>query len=123
MKTTSAILSIFFCVFSLASAAEPAKEESAAITRNLNAVISESREDFVKNGEPAFQKLTQEQLVAVSDRFKHRLEEGYETTYLGEFNQQSYRVTLWRLRFKDGKDDALASLSMKDGKIGGFFLR
>jgi len=123
MKTTIAILSIFFSFFSLAKAAEPAKEESAAVTRLIDAVISDDLGDFIKDGEPAFQKLTQEQLSAVSAQLKPRLENGYDTTYLGALTQQGYQVTLWRIRFKDGKDDALATLSMKDGKVGGFYLR
>lgn len=123
MKTTVAVLSFFLCLFSVVKAAEPTKAESEAFTRLMNSIISEAREDFIKDGEPAFQKLTQEQLSAVSAQLKPRLEEGYETTYLGALTRQGYHVTLWRIQFKDGKDDALATLSMKDGKVGGFFVR
>lgn len=123
MKATIAILYTLFCFFSLAKAAEPGKESLAAITRLIGAVISDNLGDFAKDGEPAFQKLTQEQLSAVSAQLKPRMEKGFETTYLGELSQKGYHVTLWRIRFKDGKDDALATLSMKDGKVGGFFIR
>ena len=123
MKTALAILSALFCNLSPAKAAEPAKEESTAFPRLVNAVVSDNLEDFIKDGEPAFQKLTQEQLSAVSAQLKPRFEKGYETSYLGELTQKGYHVTLWRIRFKDGNDDALATLSMKQGKVGGFFIR
>ena len=33
------------------------------------------------------------------------------------------QVTLWKLSFKDGGDDALATLSLKDGKVGGYWIK
>jgi hypothetical protein len=66
--------------------------------------------------------LTKPQLEGVSKQIGPRLQQGYDTQYLGELNQHGYVVHLWRLRFKDGKDDLLATLSVKDGKAGGFYL-
>jgi hypothetical protein len=42
---------------------------------------------------------------------------------LGDVKQNGDHVTLWKLTFKDGSDDALVTLSAKDGKVGGFFIR
>jgi hypothetical protein len=44
-------------------------------------------------------------------------------TYLGDLNQGGYQVTLWRIRIKSSSDDLLATLSMKDGKVGGFWIK
>jgi hypothetical protein len=52
-----------------------------------------------------------------------RFKAGYTATYLGDLNQKGFKITLWRLRFTDGGDDALATLSLKDGKIGGFWIK
>ncbi|MEH2102821.1 MAG: hypothetical protein V7K76_24360 [Nostoc sp.] len=41
---------------------------------------------------------------------------------MGNLKQQGYQVYLWKLTFLDGGDDVLARLSLKDGKIGGFWL-
>ena len=46
-----------------------------------------------------------------------------DVKYLGDMRQQGYHVTLWRLRFKDGSDDALATLSMKGDKVGGYWIK
>ena len=51
-----------------------------------------------------------------------RAKAGYDASYLGELNQHGFVVHLWRLRFESGGDDTLATLSVKDGKVGGFFL-
>jgi hypothetical protein len=37
-------------------------------------------------------------------------------------NQQGYTVYLWKLEFKDGKDDVLVTMAVRDGKVGGFWL-
>jgi hypothetical protein len=78
---------------------------------------------FVANGDSAFQQLKQEQFAAVAAQLSPRLKAGYELTYLGELRQQGCHVTLWRVRFSDGGDDALATLSLKAGKVGGFWIR
>ena len=49
-----------------------------------------------------------------------RTGKGYDTQYLGELNQHGYKVHLWSLRFKDGSDDVLTTLCLKDGKAGSF---
>ena len=46
---------------------------------------------------------------------------GYDSSFLGELNQKGFEVYLYRLRFKDGGDDMLATPSLKDGKVGGSF--
>ena len=46
---------------------------------------------------------------------------GYDITFLGELNQHGYQVFLYRLRFKDGGDDILGTMSLKDDKVGGIY--
>jgi len=36
---------------------------------------------------------------------------------------QGFAVYTWKMEFKDGNDDVLIFLALKDGKIGGFWLR
>ena len=62
-------------------------------------------------------------LERVSKELEPRARQGYEAQYLGELNRKGYKVHLWRLKFKDGGDDALATLSVKDGKAGNFLLQ
>jgi hypothetical protein len=48
---------------------------------------------------------------------------GYEVTYLGDLKQRGSAGTLWRVSFKDGSDDALGGMSVKNKKIVGFIIK
>jgi len=78
---------------------------------------------FIANGDSAFHNLPKEQFDSVATQLAPRLKAGYEITYLGQLEQRGFHVTLWKVSFKDGQDDALATLSLKDGKVGGFWIR
>ena len=65
--------------------------------------------------------LTKTQFDASSDIIKPKLDGGYEMTSLGELNQRGFEVYLYRLRFKNGSDDMLGTLSLKDGKVAGIY--
>ena len=51
-----------------------------------------------------------------------RFETGSQATYFGQLGRNGYAVHLWKIEFDTG-DDLLAEVSLKDGKVGGFFLR
>jgi hypothetical protein len=67
--------------------------------------------------------LSKEVFEKVVAQFAPRQKKGYTASYFGEVKKKGYRVFVWKLSFKDEGDDVLAELSMKDEKIGGFFLR
>ena len=105
-----------------ASAEAPGAE--ASLKRMLTALESASFDAFVADGEEGFREaLKKTTFDAVSAQMAPRLKVGYAATYLGTLNQVGYAVHLWKLVFKDGKDDVLARISTKDGRVGGFFLQ
>jgi hypothetical protein len=126
---TKFIRSIVFAVALLVgdsavlSAAESSKEDAATTTRLITALMKSDYEAFLANGEGSFVQIKREQFEAASAQIRPKLQAGHEVSYLGELQQKGFRVTLWRIRFKDGSDDALASLSMKADKVGGFWIR
>ncbi len=90
----------------------------------LSATISDNYDAFVSVCDNTMKAaITKTQLDAVSSQVAPRAKDGYDPQYLGELNQRGFAVHLWRLRFKAGGDDVLATLSVKDGKAGGFYLR
>lgn len=90
----------------------------------LAATQAGSLADFTAAGDASFRSgMTQTMLDGVSAQFAPRLKQGYTSTFFGSLNQQGYTVYLWKLEFKDGKDDRLVTMAIKDGKVGGFFLR
>ena len=106
-------------------AAADAPSEAAAISAKLFAAIENAdHAAFVADGDVVFQqKLRPEQFTAFAAQLAPMLKVGHEVTYLGELQQKGFRVTLWKLSFKQGGDDLLATLSLKDGKVGGFWIR
>ncbi len=124
MKT---IREIFFVLFFLTSfalhAADNAQAEkifksllAAQTARDYDAFVADA-DDKVKAA------LTKTQFDAASDLINKRTSGGYETTFLGELNQHGYQVFLYRLRFKDGGDDMLCTMSLKDDKVGGIYFK
>jgi hypothetical protein len=104
-------------------AAEPQKEDAAIAAKLITAIEKSDYEAFVTDGEGPFKQLKKEQFDSVAAQVAPKLQAGHEVSYLGDLKQKGYHVTLWKVSFKDGSDDALATLSIKDGKVGGFFIR
>lgn len=104
-------------------AAEPAPEAKTQSDKLIAAIAAADYAAFVADGDAAFKGLKKEVFDAVASQLVPRFRAGCEVTYLGEMKQLGYQVTLWKLSFKDGGDDALATLSMKDGKVGGYWIR
>lgn len=104
--------------------AETAAAPEATYKQMLAALQSGSVDQFVAEGDAAFKAaMTKPMLEHVSGRLAPRLAKGYTSTYLGRLSQQGFAVHLWKLEFKDGGDDVLVTMSVKDGKVGGFWLR
>lgn len=106
-----------------APAAEPPNEDAALSAKLFKAIEKSDYEAFITDGESPFKQLKKAQFETVSAQLAPKLKAGSEVSYLGELKQKGYRVTLWKITFKDGSDDALATLSVKNGKIGGFWIR
>ena len=110
-------------MLALMQGAEPTPDSLNASNKLLAAISSGDFAAFVADGNDAFKGLKKEQFDSVCSQLGPRFKAGYQVTYLGDLNQKGYQVTLWRLRFSDGGDDFLASLSLKDGKVGGYWIK
>jgi hypothetical protein len=90
----------------------------------LAATQANSLPDFVAAGDAAFQAgMTKPMLDSLSRQLGPRLRQGHTASFLGMLNQQGYTVYLWKLEFNDGKDDVLVTIAVRDGRVGGFWLR
>ncbi|HEY4300163.1 MAG TPA: hypothetical protein VGM73_04780 [Candidatus Didemnitutus sp.] len=104
--------------------AEPDKSTQVIFKTLMAATVSNNYDGFIAECDSSLQAaITKRMLQRVSKELEPRARQGYEAEYLGELNQNGYQVHLWRLRFKDGGDDALATLGVKDGKAGKFLLQ
>jgi hypothetical protein len=121
-------LSVVLALAASGVLAQAPTQSSAALETTLKnmltALQTNSLPDFVAAGDASFKSgMTREMLAGVSGQFGSRLAGGYTTTFLGTLNQQGYTVYLWKLVFKDGQDDRLITMAVRDGKVAGFFLR
>ena len=104
--------------------AQPPAGMDTALKNMLSALQAGSVTDFVAAGDANFKAgMTQAMLDQVRSQLGPRLARGYTSTFLGSLREQGYTVLLWKLEFKDGNDDRLITMAVKDGKVAGFFLR
>jgi hypothetical protein len=121
----AAILTLAALVLSgiLCRAADGPPAVEPAFQKIVDAMTSDNYEMFIADGDAAFRGLKREAFESVVAQLGPRFKAGFETTYLGELRQQGFDVSLWRFRFKDAGDDMLGTLSLKDGKVGGFWIK
>ena len=51
------------------------------------------------------------------------MQTGYELTYFGELQQLGMTTHLWKVSYVKGPDDSLVRLTLKDGKVAGFWVQ
>ena len=124
MKSLISIITIAIIASTPIRAEETPEEAKTSATALITAIVDKDHAAFKAQGDEMFSKaLTKEIFDDVHAKLAPRIKAGYEMTYLTELTRQGQKVTLWKLTFKDGGDDALATLSMKDGKVSGFFIQ
>ena len=125
MKKLIKSVIIAAAVFMTVSASAEPDQPTQTIFKNLMAAtVSNNYDGFIAECDAAMKAaLTKPMLEGVSKQIEPRAKQGYDAHYLGELKQRGYKVHLWRLSFNDAGDDVLATLSVKDGKAGGFYLR
>ena len=126
MKTiiqTALLIAIFLSCSFMLHAADSAQAEkifksllAAQTAKDYDAFLADATDNLKA-------ALTKTQFDASSDFMIKRTGGGYDTTFLGELNQHGYQVFLYRLRFKDGGDDMLGTMSLKDDKVGGIYFK
>lgn len=105
-------------------ATEPPGKATQILKTLLAATKSGDYERFMAPANAPFRAgITKEKFMAVSEQLAPRLKKGYEATYLGKLDQLDYDVYLWKLQFSDGGKDDLVKLSIKNGKVGGFWIQ
>ncbi len=92
-------------------------------SKMIRAIEKADYDAFVADGDATFKQIKKELFDTVAAQLAPRFKGGYDVSYLGELRQHGHHITLWKISFKDGGDDVLASLGMKDGKVSGFFVR
>jgi hypothetical protein len=117
-------LALFLGITAQIGWAQAPPDVETLLKKMLTATESGSRSAFVADGDASFQTdITPPMFGSFSAQFAPRLKRGYTTTFVTQLHQEGYSVYVWKVEFKDGGDDLLFTLAVKDGKVGGFFLR
>ena len=127
MKSNAIRIALFIVTFSICSFALHAADSSQAEKIFKSLIAAQTAKDydaFVADADDKLKAaLTKTQFDAASNFMIKRTSGGYDTTFLGELNQHGYQIFLYRLRFKDGGDDVLGTMSLKDDKVGGIYFK
>ncbi|CAN5399715.1 hypothetical protein BH09VER1_BH09VER1_08920 [soil metagenome] len=117
-------LLILFFLTILSLHAEEMAAGNAIFQQLIKAQMAKDYEAFVADGTLELKAaLSKTQFEAASDLMSKRCAVGYDLTPLGELKQKGYEIYLYRLRFKDGSDDMLGTLTLKDGKVAGIYFK
>lgn len=105
-------------------AADPPPAVQKIFDKIINAIKANDRDAFVADGTDAVKENTTKELMEnLSKQLGSRLKKGYQATYLCQLKQAEHEVYLWKTTYKDEGDDVVIRISMKDGKVAGFFLQ
>jgi hypothetical protein len=122
IKFAITVTSLF--LFPTIAPAGPDQATQTVFQKLMAATVSNNYDAFIAECDPAMKAaLTKPMLEEVRELIAPRAQQGYDAQYLGQMRKQGYQVHLWCLRFKDGGDDILATLSVNNGKAGGFYLK
>jgi len=126
MKKVFFMFVIFgFPFFAATGFAYASKDNSAAdiiLTKILKAVENNDLGNFFAEGDNQFKvSVTKQMFDNMNATIGSRMKKGYKVVSLGTLNQQGYQLYLSKLVFKDGGDDILARLVLRNGKVAGMW--
>ncbi len=116
-----AVAVVLAAIVQAASAQAPSPFEDT-MKRMLSAAQSNALDDFVAQADPAAKLNLSRQMEEISQELGARLKQGYAATYWGSLNQEGYEVHVWKLKFRDGRDDYLLTMAVKDRKVAGMWV-
>jgi hypothetical protein len=99
-------------------------QHEKTLTRMFDAVQSKSYDKFIADGETWFKaNFTTKMFDDLARQLGPRLQQGYSLTFLTALNRQEHVGYAWKLAIKGGKEDYIATLFIKDGRVSGFMVR
>lgn len=125
MKTTLLALSTLMSATLGTFAEESPKDESLILGTLLEATQNNDLQKFGSVCDETMKAaMTKETLAEVSGQISPLMKDGYKKNYMGVLNRGVVKTYYWKIDYeKDGVPDMLAELSIRDGKVAGFFIR
>ncbi len=115
---------VFVVASGTGQAQMPLRSYYTTFDQMIGAIKTRTYDRFIADGDDRFRSgFTRKMFEELSARLGPRLEQGYTSTFLTTLHQQDYMVYLWKLAFKDGRDEFTVSLFIKNGDVTGFVTR
>ncbi len=118
-----ALLTAFVFTTTTEAASTGGAADQPVVHQLLNAMAQNDYQAFIGQGTTEFGAITQQQFSEVANSISPRLKQGYTVQHLGNLRQQGLDISVWKISFSDQGDELLATLNVRNGKVGGFFLR
>jgi hypothetical protein len=95
----------------------------ATMKNLLEATKNRSYDAFMADADDVFRaEVSKQNFDGVCGQVSGRLRQGYRTVYLGKLKQAGGMAYVWRVEFKDGQDELLMRLDIRQGKVAGAML-
>jgi len=102
----------------------PLRQFDTTLKQMLDAIQTKSYDSFVAIGDARFKGgFTQTKFEELARQIGPRLQQGYSVTFLTTLRQRDYMVLIWKITFKDARDEFLISMAIRDGNVIGFMIR
>ncbi|MCK8516907.1 hypothetical protein M0534_11310 [Methylonatrum kenyense] len=108
---------------SVAHAESAPEDADAHLAQLIEALKGGEHDDFISNGNDAFQSnLSETMFDSVQQHLGRRFADGYELRYLSKIDQYGMAVHVWSIHFEDGEGDLITRLAIDPrGEIGGIW--
>lgn len=118
------VFAIVMAAAAPAGAVDPDPKVKKIFDKMVAAIQTNDRDAFVANGTDTVKDgVTKEVMDAVHKLHGARLKKGFEAAYLCQLKQEGVQHHLWKVTFKDGGDDLVIRVGLKDGKVATFLFQ
>ena len=117
-----ACVTFILAVMTTGAVAQAPQPLEDTMKRMLAAAQANALDEFVAQADPLAKIAMTKQMQEINQELGPRIQQGYVATYWGRLNQGGYEVHVWKLEFRDGKDDYLVTVAAKDRKVVGMWV-
>jgi hypothetical protein len=104
-------------------AEDPPAPSKEVFEKLVNGLATDNYETFVELGGDRFKDaFTADVIADLTKKVGDPLKDGYDAVYFGTIRQHGQDTYVWKLSFKDGRDDLLMRFSLKEGRLNAFQL-
>jgi hypothetical protein len=122
VRAASMVVPLIAAVMTHGAFAQAPQPLQDTMKRMLSAAQANALDEFLAQADPVAKIGMTKQMQDINQELGPRIKQGYAATYWGSLKQEGYEVHVWKLEFRDGQDDYLVTLAVKDRKVSGMWV-